>query len=119
MVEPSSSPSAELEAPSSRWGGAPDPSLGDISRARPISPDKMEEQPTTTAPTGRDVPTGRASGPLAAARAGLAAAGASFAAMGGGAAAGAASADDYLMSMDRRQARYLVITPIPTPTPST
>ena len=79
----------------------------------------MEEQPTTTAaPTGRDVPTGRASGPLAAARAGLAAAGASFAAMGGGgAAAGAASADDYLMSMDRRQARYLVITPCTYPYP--
>ena len=112
MVEPSSSPSAELEAPSSRRGGAPDPSLGDISRAWAISPDKLEEQPTTAAPTGRDVPTGRASGPLAAARAGLAAAGASFAAMGGGgAAAGAASADDYLMSMDRRQARYLVIAP--------
>ena len=111
MVEPSSSPSPELEAPSSRRGGAPDPSLGDISRARAISPDKMEEQPTTAAPTGR------ASGPLAAARAGLAAAGASFAAMGGGAAAGAASADDYLMSMDRRQARYLVITPCTYPYP--
>ena len=103
VVEQSPSPSPQLEAVPTRSEGAPGPSLGAVSRARAISPDNRE------APTA---PPGRASAPHPAARAGLAEAGAPFAAAGGAAAAGVASADEYLMSIDRRQVRYLVITPM-------
>ena len=103
VVEQSPSPSPQLEAVPTRSEGAPGPSLGVVSRARAISPDNRE------APTA---PPGRASAPHPATRAGLAEAGAPFAAAGGAAAAGVASADEYLMSIDRRQVRYLVITPM-------
>jgi hypothetical protein len=73
----------------------PGPPLAPVSRAHAISSEQTE---APAAPV-------RSPGPLSAAREDLAAAGASLAALGDAAAAGAMAADEYLMSMDRRQVR--------------